>query len=196
MESMSLRATPRTPMTPRTPRSSKKHSKYEIDNIPSQRFKIGYQKVTLDIDLESNSIIGETEITVLPLDSHLKQVKLDCRGIQIKSIIVNQRRAHFSYDDFLQNIEYMNDEENMVLKDYKYDPYFDSHSKSIGIEQHEMLRAKFFPLFSDQNEPDDPGSSFSKCTSELTIRIPESIKLRLQNANKITISPAGSIRPN
>lgn len=196
MESMSLRATPRTPMTPRTPRSSKKHSKYEIDNIPSQRFKIGYQKVTLDIDLESNSIIGETEITVLPLDSHLKQVKLDCRGIQIKSIIVNQRRAHFSYDDFLQNIEYMNDEENMVLKDYKYDPYFDSHSKSVGIEQHEMLRAKFFPLFSDQNEPDDPGSSFSKCTSELTIRIPESIKLRLQNANKITISPAGSIRPN
>jgi transcription initiation factor TFIID subunit 2 len=195
---MSLRPTPRTPqtpLTPRTPKMSKKHhNKHELDNIPTQRFKVGYQKVTLDVDLEQNSISGETEITILPLDSHLKQVKLDCRGMQIKSIIVNQRRAHFTYDDFMQNEEYMNDPDNPVLGEYVYDPHFDSNSKNIGVNQHNMTRAKFYPLFSDQNEPDDPSSSFSTCTSELTINVPESIKLRLQNSSKISFSPAGTNR--
>jgi transcription initiation factor TFIID subunit 2 len=193
--SLSVRATPRTPITPRTPKTLKKHhNKHEPDNIPSQRFKVGYQKVTLDIDLEQNSIVGETEITILPQDSHLKQVKLDCRGIQIKSIIVNQRRAQYTYDDFLQNQEYMNDPDNPVLSDYNYDPYFDSNSKNISISQHEMLRTKFFPLFSDQNNPADSSSSYSACTSELTIKIPESIKLRLQNSAKGTFSPIGTNR--
>ena len=195
MISSSLKPTPRTPITPRTPKISKKHhNKHEIDNIPSQRFKVGYQKVTLDIDLENNSIQGETEITILPQDSYLKQVKLDCRGIQIKSIIVNQRRANYSYDDFLQNQEYMNDGFNPVLSDYQYDPFFDSNSENISIHQHNMLRTKFYPLFSDQNNPDDPNSSFSVCTSELTIDIPESIKLRLQNSSKLSFSPAGTSR--
>lgn len=192
---MSVRATPKTPLTPRTPRTSKKHhNKYEQDSIPSQRFKIGYQKVTLDIDLEENNIVGETEITVLPLHSGLKHIKLDCRGIQVKSIIVNQRRANYTYDDFLQNQEYMNDPENPVLSDYDYDPHFDSNTDNISIHQHEMLRAKFFPLFSDQNNPVDSFSSYSTCTSELSIQIPESIKLRLQNASKISFSPIGTNR--
>lgn len=192
---LSAKPSLKTPLTPRTPKTPKKHhNKRELDNIPSQKFKIGYQKVTLDVDLEQNSIAGETEITVLPLDSSLKSIKLDCRGIQIKSIIVNQRRAHFSYDDFLQNQEYMNDLDNPVLAEYKYDPYFDSNSKNISVNQHSMLRTKFYPLFSDQNDTTDPASSFSVCTSELTIRVPESIKLRLQDSSKISFSPIGTNR--
>ncbi|TID16687.1 hypothetical protein CANINC_004139 [Pichia inconspicua] len=193
---LSVRATPRTPKTPLTPKSSKSsrhHSRYDYDDIPSQRFKVGYQKVTLDIDLEQNSIIGETEITILPQESQLKYIRLDCRGIQVNSIIVNQRRAQFSYDDFLQNLEYMNDTENPVLSDYNYDPYFDSNSKSISFHQHAMLRSKFFPLFSDQNEANEPSSSYPICSSELTIKVPESIKLRLQNSSKL-FSPAGTSR--
>ena len=185
----------KTPLTPRTPKTPKKHhNKRELDNIPPQKFKVGYQKVTLDVDLEQNSIAGETEITVLPLDSSLKSIKLDCRGIQIKSIIVNQRRAHYSYDDFLQNQEYMNDIENPVLSEYKYDKYFDSNSENITVSQHAMLRSKFYPLFSDQNDTADPASSFNECTSELTITVPESIKLRLQDSSKISFSPIGTNR--
>lgn len=192
---LSLKPTPRTPITPKTPKTPKKHhSKYELDNIPSQNFKIGYQKVTLDVDLEQNCIAGETEITVLPLESSLKTIKLDCRGIQVKSIIVNQRRAHFSYDDFLQNQEYMNDPENPVLSEYKYDKHFDSNSSNISINQHEMIRAKFYPLFSDQNDTGAPSSSYSECTSELTIKVPESIKLRLQDTSKLAFSPIGTNR--
>lgn len=192
---LSTKPSLKTPLTPRTPKTPKKHhNKRELDNIPPQKFKVGYQKVTLDVDLEQNSIAGETEITVLPLDSSLKTLKLDCRGIQIKSIIVNQRRAHYSYDDFLQNQEYMNDIDNPVLSDYQYDRYFDSNSESITVNQHAMLRSKFYPLFSDQNDTEDPASSFSECTSELTIRVPESIKLRLQDSSKISFSPIGTNR--
>lgn len=181
-------------MTPRTPKlSSKYYSKHDQDDFPSQRFKVGYQKVTLDIDLEQNSIIGETELTILPQDSQLKYIRLDCRGIQINSIIVNQRRAQYSYDDFLQNQEYMNDFENPVLSDYKYDPYFDSNSNNISTHQHAMLRSKFFPLFSDQNDTNESSASYAACTSELTIKLPESIKLRLQNTSKL-FSPIGTNR--
>lgn len=193
---LSVRHTPRTPKTPLTPKnlkSSRHHSKYDYDDIPSQRLRVGYQKVTLDIDLEQNLIIGETEITILPQESQLKYVKLDCRGIQVNSIIVNQRRAQYSYDDFLQNLEYMNDTDNPILSDYNYDPYFDSNSKNISIHQHAMLRSKFFPLFSDQNETSDAPSSYPICSSELTIKVPESIKLRLQNSSKL-FSPAGTNR--
>ncbi|KAG0684027.1 hypothetical protein C6P40_001817 [Pichia californica] len=192
---LSIKPTPRTPITPRTPKTPKKHyNKHELDNIPSQKFKIGYQKVTLDVDLEQNSISAETEITVLPLDASLKFIKLDCRGIQIKSIIVNQRRANYSYDDFLQNQEYMNDPENPVLSEYNYDSHFDSNSKNISTHQHEMIRAKYYPLFSDQNDTDDPSSSFGICTSELNIKIPDSIKLRLQDTSKISFSPISTNR--
>ncbi|QPG72984.1 hypothetical protein FOA43_000288 [Brettanomyces nanus] len=186
-------------VTPRTPRH---HHHHEADNFPAQRFKVGYQKVILDIDLAEQTIYGETEITALPLEASLKEVKLDCHGIQIKSVIVNQRCARFSYLDFGQNDEYMNDTDNSVLADYKYDSYVDTNSTTSSVEQHHFYRGKHYPLYSDQNNASHPSSSYPQSSSELVIKIPESIKLRLQTTTNTTStnsrqnfsSPVGSAR--
>ncbi|ODV87591.1 hypothetical protein CANARDRAFT_26971, partial [[Candida] arabinofermentans NRRL YB-2248] len=189
--SANSRATPKSYPTPS--KSHYHHHKYDSHNIPSQNFKVGYQKVTLDVDLSEQSVAGETELTVLPLEPSLKQIKLDCRGIQIKSITINGRKSNFSYNDFFQNDEYMNDLENPVLANYKYDPFFEANSPNISIEQHHLYRGKFYPLYTDQNNPDDPESSVRLSTSELVIFIPDSIKLRLQDpSSKQTYSPAAA----
>lgn len=173
-----------------------RHHKHEVEKVPSQHFRVGYQKVTLDIDLAERTIYGETEITALPLESSLKEIKLDCRNIQIKSVIINQRRANFYYGDFSQNDEYMNDPENPVLADYKYNPYTETNSDNISISQHHLYRGKFYPLYSDQNNSDHPSAAQQRQTSELVIKIPDSINLRLQsNASRPTLSsPMGTTR--
>lgn len=156
------------------------HRAHEKESAFSQKLRIGYQKVTLDVDLAERTIHGETEITVLPLESSVKEVKLDCHNIQVESVIVNQRRARFRYGDFLQNDEYMNDSDNPVLSQYEFDKYADYSSKNMGIEQHHLYRGKYYPLFSDQNNTESPSGSFPQPTSELIIRVPDSIKLRIQ----------------
>ncbi|VEU23730.1 DEKNAAC105032 [Brettanomyces naardenensis] len=176
-------------MTPRTPR---RHHRHEGDSLPSQKFRIGYQKVTLDVDLAEQTIHGETEITVLPQEASLKEVKLDCRGMQINSVIVNQRWAQFSYGDFGQNNEYMNETDNPVLSDYKYDQYMDTYSRNASILQHHLYRGKYYPLFSDQNKTEHPSASYPEPSSELVIRIPDSIKLRVQSANERQTFPSSA----
>ncbi|KAH3671687.1 hypothetical protein OGAPHI_000392 [Ogataea philodendri] len=181
--SVNSRFTPRTHATPR------KHHKYDVDDVPSQPFKIGYQKVTLDVDLAEQTVHGETELTVLPLNSGVRQVKLDCRGIQIQSITVNGKNASYFYQDYFQNDEYLNDTDNPVLQNYKYDPTFDTQSETIGVSQHHLYRSKFYPLFSDQNNQDDSASSYPENTSELIVYVPDSIKLKLQDPSKQNFSP-------
>lgn len=171
--------------TPATPGHRHRHQALE------QTFRVGYQKVTLDVDLAERTLYGETELTILPLESSLREIKLDCRNIQIRSVVVNQRRARFTYGDFSQNEEYMNDDTNPVLADYSYDKYYDTNSTNMGIEQHHMYRGQYFPLYSDQLD-DDSVASPPVNTNELTIRIPDSIKLRLQSTADATktYSPA------
>lgn len=184
--SLGSRATPLG--TYRTPKKSHHQGRHEQDVPPSQRFRVSYQKVTVEVDLEQQVLHGETEITVAPLDDTLKVVNLDCRAMQIESIVINERRASFSYDDFLQNEEYMNDPKNPVLSKYKYDAHFDSNSANIGINQHHMLRSRYFPLFSDQNDTEEPNKAYALCSSELSIKIPDSVKIRVQGSNS-TQSP-------
>lgn len=180
-------------------RTPKKHhsSRHEADVPPPQRFRVNYQKVSLDVDLERQFLTGQTEITVSPLDDTLRVIKLDCRGIQINSVVVNERRAQYTYDDFQQNEEYMNDPTNPILRGYKYDAHFDSNSANIEINQHHLLRSKYFPLFSDQSNTDEPEQAVTMCTSELSIRIPDSIKIRAQTTTSkhsphVTKSTAGT----
>ncbi|KAG7894426.1 hypothetical protein KL935_005384 [Ogataea polymorpha] len=182
--SATSRFTPKSYATPR------RHHKYDTDDLPSQPIKIGYQKVTLDIDLAEQSVLGETELTVLPLNASVRQVKLDCRGMQIKDITVNGKKASYHYGDFFQNDEYLNDTENPVLANYEYNPNYDTHSEVVKLQQHHFYRARFYPLFSDQNNQGNPSSSYPENTSELVIYIPDSIKLRLHDpTSKQTFSP-------
>ncbi|KAG7860928.1 hypothetical protein KL939_001495 [Ogataea angusta] len=182
--SVNSRFTPKSYATPR------RHHKYDTDDLPSQPIKIGYQKVTLDIDLAEQSVLGETELTVLPLNSSVRQVKLDCRGMQIRDITVNGKKASYHYGDFFQNDEYLNDIENPVLANYKYNPNYDTHSEVIELQQHHFYRSRFYPLFSDQNNQEHPSSSYTENTSELIVYIPDSIKLRLHDpTSKQTFSP-------
>ncbi|OWB66626.1 binding protein [[Candida] boidinii] len=189
-----------------TPRN-KHHSHKSHEQNLGQGFKIAYQKVTLDIDLAENSINGETELTILPLEQSLKEIKLDCRNIQIKSVSINGRDCQFLYNDFFQNNEYMNDTENPILKDYSYNPYFDSNSENISINQHHLYRGKFYPLYADMNtsnekligeKPETKLKDSSNIlnlenTKELIIPIPDGISLKSYDPS--SVAPPGSTRP-
>ncbi|OWB59302.1 binding protein [[Candida] boidinii] len=189
-----------------TPRN-KHHSHKSHEQNLGQGFKLAYQKVTLDIDLAENSINGETELTILPLEQSLKEIKLDCRNIQIKSVSINGRDCQFLYNDFSQNNEYMNDTENPILKDYTYNPHFDSNSENISINQHHLYRGKFYPLYTDMNisnekllneKPETRLKDSSNVlnlenTKELIIPIPDGISLKSYDPS--SVAPPGSTRP-
>ncbi|CDK26927.1 unnamed protein product [Kuraishia capsulata CBS 1993] len=173
-----------------TPRKSKHHIG-EFD-YSSQPLKVALQKVTVDINLATQTIDGETEITVLPLSPGLRVIKLDCRAIQIREVFVNNKRCQYMLNDFLQNDEYQNDLENETLRNnYKFNERYDVASETISIEQHHLYRGKFHPLFSDNNDPDSASTVSIEETENLTIVLPENLKLRLHDPNALsTISPA------
>ncbi|GME99482.1 unnamed protein product [Ambrosiozyma monospora] len=58
-----------------------------------------------------------------------------------------------------------------------------------------MYRGKFYPLYSDQNNTQDPPSSFPESSSELIIHVPDGIKIRLQAAAKATANTNFSPAP-
>ncbi|EGV64495.1 hypothetical protein CANTEDRAFT_120010, partial [Yamadazyma tenuis ATCC 10573] len=162
------------PFTPRTYKGSKARNV----NLSSQSLRIGHQRVNIDVDLSKNKIDGLTEITVIPTTNHLKTIKLDCREMVIKEILVNNRQANFIHRDLL----YIND--NKVFDEAIANQTVninDLYNKNLTIHQHHILRQKLNYIFGDIDE--DGASARNEIihgnTEELTIIIPDNLKLHL-----------------
>lgn len=127
----------------------------------SQRnYKVAHQKISIDVDLENNAIHGSTELIVIPTEPILKQIQLDCRQLEVHDVFVNNRRAVFSYDDPLHSeySDFVNHDSNPIFND---------------ISQHHFYKNKFEKMYSGEN------------TEELTISMPEKLKLSLHDPTTI-----------
>lgn len=163
-------STPHGGLTPRTYKASKAKNV----NLLSQPLKIGHQRVNIDVDLSKNHISGLTELTVIPSISNLKSIKLDCREMQIKEILINNRQVNFIHKDLL----YINDEKyfDRCVRKQRINIY-DIYNKNITIHQHHILRQKLNYVFGtlDENVETNHGN-----TEELTILVPDNLKLHRQ----------------
>jgi len=91
---------------------------------PTRQFTVFSQRVELEIDFRARSLIGRTEIFVLPQSKELKNIRLNCRQSSINSVTVEGNTANYTYDD-------------------PYD-YLTPH-ESHGVHQYHLLKQKLEP---------------------------------------------------
>ncbi|KAI5968086.1 taf2 [Candida margitis] len=157
-------------------------------------FKVGHQNVSIDVDLSSNSIDGTTELSVIPLSTKLKVIKLDCRELKVKEIYINGiPNTNYIYDDML----YINDPAitSDSIEDNKIN-MLDLYSDKFDIHQHHFIKRKLNYIFSERytTEDEELNESAVYGTQELKILLPENIKFEPTDINSIT-TPHGS-QPN
>lgn len=139
-----------------------------------QSFRVAHQRVNIDIDLASNSIDGFTELTVIPTSNKLKVIKLDCREMEIKDVLINGSRSlNYVHDDML----YINDGEDSEVMDL--------YSDAISVHQHHFIRSKLDYIFKHDEECN---------TQELKILLPDNMKFELTDINSIQ-TPGGTATP-
>lgn len=73
----------------------------EPAKVPEYGFIVVHQKLELTVDFSTQSISGETEITILPQTKDLREIKIDARQCQIprKGVRINESLAAFDHDD-------------------------------------------------------------------------------------------------
>lgn len=79
--------------------------------LPVPEYRVLHQEVELDVDFATASLSGRTEITIEPLIKELKTIRLNCRQISLKSVIVEGLPApspsyHDPYDDLVVGRSY------------------------------------------------------------------------------------------
>jgi len=99
---------------------------------PNRLFTVFSQRVELDVDFRTRSLLGRTEILVLPQSKELKTIRLNCRQASITSVTVEGKVANYTYDD-----------------PYEYLIPHDSH----GVHQHYLLKQKLEPHL--RNPPEE-----------------------------------------
>ncbi|CAI4058561.1 hypothetical protein SUVZ_03G1010 [Saccharomyces uvarum] len=136
-----------------------------LDESKFRNFRVAHEKVSLDIDMATHCVTGNATIIIIPLIQNLEYVTFDCKEMDIKDVLVENRRCdQFIHDDPLQNKLDGMTSQNVLYTDN-------------SIEQSHFLRSKFANL----NEVPEPDSK-----SQLTIKIPSSIKISLEDANSLS----------
>ena len=154
-----------------------------------QSFKVAHQRVNIDIDLSSNSIDGFTELTVIPTSNKLKVIKLDCREMEIKDVLINGSRSlNYVYDDllYINNPEYF---EHCI--DSKVINVMDLYSDTFNVHQHHLIRSKLDYIFKNPKHDEE---SLDYNTQELKILLPDNMKFELTDINSIQ-TPSGTSHP-
>ena len=64
---------------------------------PSRTYQTAHTALDLDIDLERRRIAGQVTHTIRSLRDDLAEVRMNCVGLSIDSVVVNGRRARFEY---------------------------------------------------------------------------------------------------
>ncbi|SCU95320.1 LAMI_0F01992g1_1 [Lachancea mirantina] len=135
------------------------------------RFKVAHQRVSLDIDLSTHSISGSCEIIIIPLSDRLEFVSFDCKNLLIDGVIVEGRRC----DNFYHDDPFRTQAELFQSGDLSETVLYRDNS----VEQSQFLRSKFSDL-ADASQHSDSNRS------QLTIKIPSSVKITLQDPNSLT----------
>ncbi|SJX62832.1 related to TAF2-component of TFIID complex [Sporisorium reilianum f. sp. reilianum] len=63
-------------------------------------FTVSHQRVALDLSF-SGTVVGFTELTIVPTHRSLRTIHLNCRQASVQSVAVNSHPAEFSYADHL-----------------------------------------------------------------------------------------------
>lgn len=136
-----------------------------LHEMKFRNFRVAHEKISLDIDLATHCITGSATIIIIPLIQNLEYVTFDCKEMTIKDVLVENRRCdQFIHDDPLQTNLNGLTSQNVLYSDN-------------SIEQSHFLRSKFASL----NEYPETDSK-----SQLTIKIPSSIKISLEDANALS----------
>ncbi|CAI4037623.1 hypothetical protein SMKI_03G0980 [Saccharomyces mikatae IFO 1815] len=136
-----------------------------LHEMKFRNFRVAHEKISLDIDLATHCISGSATIIIIPLIQNLEYVTFDCKEMTIKDVLVENRRCdQFIHDDPLQTKLNGLTSQNALYTDN-------------SIEQSHFLRSKFASL----NEYPESDSK-----SQLTIKIPSSIKISLEDANALS----------
>lgn len=165
-----------------TPKS--KSTRVRNINLSTQALKVAHQRVSLNVDLAKKKVIGVTELTVVPMSSTLRVVRLDCREMKIRRVFINGRGlTNYLHNDLL----YINDP-------LRFDDCIDTntvnlcdlYSSSFDIHQHHLLRQKLNYIFggisADQMSADRVDNTN---TEELAIILPENLKLELTDVHSL-----------
>lgn len=110
----------------------------EVPNIQETRgFVVSHQKVDLSFDFPSRSIIGVTNITILPQRRDLKNLRFDAQQLDIpefSAIKINGRDVEeFAFDDGFEKLD--------LLDGVKW-----------GVHQHELQKERITPLLRTKPE--------------------------------------------
>ncbi|CAN6629633.1 transcription initiation factor TFIID subunit 2 [Trichomonascus vanleenenianus] len=76
---------------------------YEVYPI-DRGFRVAHQKVSVDVNLADWSLEGWTELTIVPTDPALKQIRLDCRQSRVHNVTINGRKSPYFHQDALRTI--------------------------------------------------------------------------------------------
>ncbi|PRT56465.1 Transcription initiation factor TFIID subunit 2 [Wickerhamiella sorbophila] len=68
---------------------------------PSRGFRVAHQKVSVDVDLFRQRLIGHTELTIVPTTRELHQVRLDARQLVVQNVLINGKHATFAHNDLV-----------------------------------------------------------------------------------------------
>ncbi|KAK7203598.1 hypothetical protein BZA70DRAFT_282869 [Myxozyma melibiosi] len=112
-------------------------------------FHIAHQKVQLDVDLAGYSITGSTEITVLPSDPTIRDIRLDLRQAKVTAAYINNKPALWDYEDFWQATS---------------SPRFTRSARTV--HQYDAYKDKLSPLTSD------------RLSGELVVHLPRYFKIQ------------------
>ncbi|CDU22782.1 related to TAF2-component of TFIID complex [Sporisorium scitamineum] len=63
-------------------------------------FTLSHQRVVLDLSF-SGTVVGFTELTIVPTHRSLRTIHLNCRQASVQSVAINSHPAEFSYADHL-----------------------------------------------------------------------------------------------
>ncbi|KAH8813177.1 hypothetical protein F5884DRAFT_327424 [Xylogone sp. PMI_703] len=112
-------------------------------------FVVSHQKLELEIDFVSQSLMGRTEITILPQSKEFRTIKIDAQqcAIQLNQVLVNNKPASARYEDPFRKLQ--------IPKQYLW-----------SAENYEMQQERLKPLY-DEPRPD----------GALEIDIPKSVRI-------------------
>lgn len=174
-----------------------------LDTLSYRHFKVAHQRVSLDIQLQDHSIKGIADIVIIPLVKNLDYITFDCKDLNVLDVWIENRRCdHYIHDnpirDYLNkfinihsnktdsnnnnnnnqnNIANTTTNDNNNNKNRNNRSYDDILYRDNSIEQSHFFREKFADLNEFPKER-------NKC--QLLIKIPSSIKIKLQDTSSLT----------
>lgn len=165
-----------------------------LDTLSYRQFKVAHQRVSLDIQLQDHSIKGVADIVIIPLVKNLDYITFDCKDLNVLDVWIENRRCeHYIHDnpirDYLNKFISIHSDNNnnnnnnnttntTANNNYGNNRFYDDILyRDNSIEQSHFFREKFADLNEFPKER-------NKC--QLLIKIPSSIKIKLQDTSSLT----------